>query len=85
MKRSVLAISMTSVRPSSVCLYVTLVDYDHVKRQECKWHMTGQCLGYPHAEADPDHNILSSKIPLWSFGLGDMRITACISRYLSIC
>jgi len=38
-----------------------LVDYDHIVQQ--KWKMAydragQQCLGYLHAEADPDHTIL---------------------------
>ena len=57
--------SMTSVR-LSVCLFVhlsvSLVDCDHIAYCNKKWKWANDtihpCLGYLHAKADPDHDIL---------------------------
>jgi len=56
----------TFVLVTRVCcvvhLSITLVDCDHIVQQ--KWRSAhdgiGRCLGYLHAEANPDHSILGS-------------------------
>ena len=79
----------TSIMP--VCLYIsrlrshsaTISTQDRIDR----------CLGYLHAKADPDCNILWSKIlqrkisgiwKMWSFALW-RHSTACMLHYLNIC
>jgi len=39
-------------------LSVTLVDYDHIVQQKVEIGRIGWCLGYSHAKADLDRNIL---------------------------
>jgi len=45
--------SVSSVCPS-VCLHVTLLDSTTISKHD----RIGRCLGYMHAEADPDRSIL---------------------------
>ena len=70
------------VYSASVCNVGGL--WSHSAAIQCRWKSAHDRIGYPHAEADRDCNILWCRIGLCYISTATVRSTARTSRYLTL-